>query len=83
MSVPFHKQTDPNKMAGQVVFKQDVTLSDYIKRKEEAFEGKKEVVAWRWSEDGGKHWFGWTTDWTNYERAKDMECLIQYACACA
>lgn len=96
MSVPFHKQTDPNKQAGQHIYSfdrepylkhsnaaPDVTLSDYIKRKEEAFEGKKEAVAWRWSEDGGKHWFGWTTDWTNYERAKDMQCLIQYACACA
>lgn len=36
MSVPFHKQTDPNKQAGQVVFsipKQELTLSDYIERK--------------------------------------------------
>jgi hypothetical protein len=42
--VPFHKQTDPNKQAGQVVFspvapntKQDVTLSDYIARKQQNF----------------------------------------------
>jgi len=55
MSIPFHKQTDPNKQAGQVVFSPpvpntgfdrepylkhsnaapDVTLSDYIKRKQE------------------------------------------------
>lgn len=55
MSVPFHKQTDPNKQAGQIVFSPpvpntgfdrepylkhsnvapDVTLSDYIARKQE------------------------------------------------
>jgi hypothetical protein len=55
MSIPFHKQTDPNKQAGQVVFSPpvpntsfdrepylkhsnvapDVTLSDYIARKQE------------------------------------------------
>lgn len=37
-SVPFHKQLDPNKQAGQVVFqdyKQETTLAQYIKRKEE------------------------------------------------
>ena len=40
MSVPFHKQTDPNKLAGQVVFspvapktKPELYLSDYIARK--------------------------------------------------
>lgn len=48
MSVPFHKQTDPNKQAGQHVYSfdrepylkhsnvaPDVTLSDYIARKQE------------------------------------------------
>jgi hypothetical protein len=48
MSVPFHKQTDPNKQAGQHVYgfdrepylkhsnvAPDVTLSDYIARKQE------------------------------------------------
>jgi hypothetical protein len=53
MSVPFHKQTDPSKQAGQVVFPpvaegpglalesgefipaQELTLSDYIARKQE------------------------------------------------
>ncbi len=54
-SIPFHKQTDPNKQAGQIVFSPpvpntgfdrepylkhsnvapDVTLSDYIARKQE------------------------------------------------
>ncbi len=57
----------------------DVTLSDYIARKQAAIDGTKDAVAWRWSEDGGKYWFSWTTDWTHYERAKDMQCLIQYA----
>ena len=40
MSIPFHKQTDPNKQAGQVVFspmapntKPELYLSDYIERK--------------------------------------------------
>ena len=48
MSVPFHKQTDPNKQAGQHVYSfdrepylkhsnaaPDVTLSDYVARKQE------------------------------------------------
>lgn len=48
MSIPFHKQTDPNKQAGQHVYgfdrepylkhsnaAPDVTLSDYIARKQE------------------------------------------------
>jgi len=48
MSIPFHKQTDPNKQAGQHVYSfdrepylkhsnvaPDVTLSDYIARKQE------------------------------------------------
>ena len=35
MSIPFHKQTDPNKQAGQIVHKPDVTLNDYIARKTE------------------------------------------------
>jgi len=46
MSVPFHKQTDPNKQAGQVVFSPiespinqqgfvvEQTLNDYIARKD-------------------------------------------------
>ena len=35
MSIPFHKQTDPSKQAGQIVHKPDVTLNDYIARKTE------------------------------------------------
>jgi hypothetical protein len=29
-----------------------------------------EPVAWRWSESDGARWFGWTTQWENYEFAK-------------
>jgi hypothetical protein len=37
------------------------------------------AVAWRWSENGGKHWFDWTADWGFWLKAKEMGCLIEYA----
>ena len=65
MSVPFHKQTDPNKQAGQHVYSfdrepylkhsnaaPDVTLSDYIARKEE---GSKKLTFDEWFESE-KYW---------------------------
>ena len=63
--IPFHKQTDPNKQAGQHVYSfdrepylnhsnaaPDVTLSDYIARKEE---GSKKLTFEEWWKkyDGG------------------------------
>ena len=65
MSVPFHKQTDPNKQAGQHVYSfdrepylkhsnvaPDVTLSDYIARKTD--EPKKITFEEWWKKyDGG------------------------------
>ena len=58
MSVPFHKQTDPAKMAGQHRYgfdrepylkhsnaAPDVTLSDYIARKQE---GEKKLTFDEW-----------------------------------
>lgn len=60
MSVPFHKQTDPNKQAGQHRYSfdrepylkhsnaaPDVTLSDYIKRKQE---GPQRITFYEWLE---------------------------------
>ena len=65
MSVPFHKQTDPNKQAGQHVYSfdrepylkhsnvaPDVTLSDYIARKQE---GEKKLTFDEWFESE-KYW---------------------------
>jgi hypothetical protein len=43
---------------------------------------QQEPVAWRWSEVGStgiEHWFDWTTDWENFERAKSLGCKIEYA----
>jgi len=64
-STPFHKQTDPNKQAGQHVYSfdrepylkhsnvaPDVTLSDYIARKEE---GSKKLTFDEWFESE-KYW---------------------------
>lgn len=39
----------------------------------------QEAVAWRWSESEGKHWFDWSTDWSNHDRAKEMGFLVEYA----
>lgn len=57
--IPFHKQTDPNKQAGQHVYSfdrepylkhsnvaPDVTLSDYIARKQE---GEKKLTFDEWA----------------------------------
>ena len=65
MSIPFHKQLDPNKQAGQHVYgfdrepylkhsnvAPDVTLSDYIKRKEE---GPQRITFDEWFEEE-KYW---------------------------
>ena len=65
MSIPFHKQTDPAKMAGQHRYgfdrepylkhsnvAPDVTLSDYIARKEE---GSKKLTFDEWFESE-KYW---------------------------
>ena len=65
MSVPFHKQLDPNKQAGQHVYgfdrepylkhsnvAPDVTLSDYIARKQE---GEKKLTFDEWFESE-KYW---------------------------
>jgi hypothetical protein len=40
---------------------------------------EQEPVAWRWSESNGDHWFSWTVDWTHYENAKKLGCLMEYA----
>lgn len=75
MIVPFHKQTNPNKQAGQVVFSPpvpntgfdrepylkhsnvapDVTLSDYIKRKEE---GPQRFTFTEWWDNVGRELHG-------------------------
>jgi hypothetical protein len=39
----------------------------------------QEPVAWRWSESSGKRWFSLTTDWTDYDQAKSMGCMIEFA----
>ena len=65
MSVPFHKQTDPNKQAGQHVYSfdrepylkhsnvaPDVTLSDYIARKTDE---PKKITFDEWFESE-KYW---------------------------
>jgi len=59
MSVPFHKQTDPNKQAGQHLYSfdrepylkhsnaaPDVTLSDYIAKKQE---GQQRITFIEWA----------------------------------
>ncbi len=56
MSVPFHKQTDPNKQAGQIVFSPSVTntseqyLHQYIARKTDVVN----VAFTKWFEEYNK-----------------------------
>lgn len=38
-----------------------------------------DAIAWRWSENGGKSWYDWTTEWTHHMRAIELGCLIEYA----
>lgn len=52
---------------------------DCVAPQPSAQQAEPETVAWRWSENGGKSWFAWTTDWSHYERAKELGCLIEYA----
>jgi hypothetical protein len=40
---------------------------------------RQQPVAWRWSESQGKRWCAWTTDWTDYDQAKSMGCMIEFA----
>ncbi len=53
-----------------------------IQQDKEVFNGKKIddlAVAWRWSENEGKHWFDWTSDWGHWMKAKEMGFIIEYA----
>lgn len=38
-----------------------------------------DAIAWCWSEDEGKHWFSWTTDWEHHDKAVKIGCPIKYA----
>ena len=87
MSVPFHKQTDLNKQAGQVVFSPpvpntgfdrepylkhsnvapDVTLSDYITRKQE---GEKRITFDEWVEES-------QSIYMTVENKEDLYWLLQ------
>lgn len=55
-------------------------LLAYIAEREAAVLAKlegQEPVAWRWQERG--HWFGWSSDWGDHDKAQEMGFPIEYA----
>jgi len=81
MSIPFHKQTSPDKQAGQVVFsikpelylsdshKHETTLAQYIARKQEE---PKRITFAEWSKD--RHGYDLTQHYFVMDSADMLEC---------